>query len=487
MSTLAFPTRGDTYGNRQILPYLGESGDVKVKGILSVDGIATLNSDVYISGNLYFSSTSIVDVLSSSIYTANDSIIRVNLEFTTGYITESGMEVMRGADPSAKLVYTEDPTQTVKLWKAGVGTDLLPIGRVANVMTDQSAIRWDSVTNSLTSYTGLTLTDLAILMGRPLQATIPTGYIYSWIRYNQPLNPIFAVEHWMGGLPDDAFWFGVDDYTYDGQSFTNGCNFSTEKIMKLSVRTPSSNRVRYILDDVLSMGKDDSIAGETASLLHTDTDQLRLESPARLDLKVGTGGLGADGPKGQLIVSVDSAKFTVPINLSEGISAATVTTNKLTTKSMNYEIPSSVDPLPTPTGWTGDITYGNLFYNVSWANRSDYTSYEVIINFTVSASHPNLGSTTSIVVPIYLGLDLGNLRALSGVFYKISGGNEISADGIAASDLRVEPITFPLDGVYLTLPNLANYYYLRISNFVITEGVWKFIITIITKLPEVVF
>lgn len=468
------PGRDDEPGNQYRVAYAAEAGD------LSIDGKLTVEGDVEIHGDLLLINTTTVDVLSSTIYTFQDPIIDLNTSLTAPLpILDpgAGIRIFRGDPPikMAQILYTE--TGGINTWRVGLEDDMLRVGRIADAMTDQRAMYWNDADKSVVTHASITFAPGApgsATFDAPVFINTPTGGTSSYVQFVDAPGVTFSIQNKIGLGVDDAFVFQFQNsYTYDSIVFSNAPDLSTSKVMRFSLNdTPTSGRNRYIFDGVASFGIDT----DSAALIRSDTDPLRIEGTNNLYFRIG--GAGANQ------IELDSATLTLGVDLdmnsNDIINAASLDVQDLTIERLNVNVPTGIDPIPVVLGWGGSLTYSGTTYTVSTAPITNRSMYEINIAYSYAGPPPFTSAT--LVVPIYLGTDMDKVRAIYGVHRQMSapGGSVTQVYVIPPGDVWIQdPFALPPD---LTLGDVTGYHFLSI-NVVKKVGDWELLLTVVTQLP----
>lgn len=471
MGTL-FADRGQEPGNQHRVAYGGETGQLDVDGPFTAYGTSHLVGDVTIDGNLHLADTTIVDLATTLVYTFGDPIINLNTQFVGASIPEAGLRIFRGAIlPSAYLSFTEDPSRTTLVWKAGVGADVLRIGRVPDVMFDRHAIYWDDTATTLSSHPNILFNATEIQSGIPSQFILPAGQPYSFYQYNAILDPAFAVERYSGGVLADSMNNGFATYTYDATLFTGVPSISGGNALILSARAPIHDRAMIIFKDIASFGID----APTIGLMRTDLAEMRIEGATTVGLRAGAA--GADQ------LSVTAALMTSNVDVAYGTHLLTGRDGNIdavATQALSYYLPVGLNPLPTIVGWPGTITYGGVTSTLTSFEANARTKYEITISHTIAVG---TGLPYVVFTPIDIGGDMANVRGLYGIVRHMAGAVVDRVYSLTSTDLAIEN-PFDIDPPFLTAANLTGYHLLSV-NMMSVAGTWVVVVTVETLHPLV--
>ncbi|MFA5091425.1 MAG: hypothetical protein WC483_02230 [Candidatus Paceibacterota bacterium] len=465
MGTL-FLNKGEEPGALTQVAWGGEAGDITVNGALHVVG------NVQIDGNLTLADTTIVDLATVTIYTFADPIINLNTSFTAAFIPEAGFRVYRGpAIPSAYLSFTEDAARTTLVWKAGVGVDVLRIGRVPDAMTDRHAIYWDDTGVTLSSHPNIAFNATEISSAIPSQFILPAGQPYSFYRYNAILDPCFSVERYNAGVLADAANIGFATYTYDATLFTGASVISGGSTLILNTRAPTHDRSRIILQDIASFGID----APTIALLRTDLAEMRVEGTTTVGLRAGAAGAAQ--------LSLAAALLTSTVDIAFGTQLLTgrdANIDAVASQAYSYYLPAGLEPLPVIGGWPGTITYGGLTSTLTAVEANARTKYEIVIEHTIGVG---TGLPYTVFTPINIGGDMANVCSMYGVVRLMAGAVVQRVYSLTSTDLAIEA-PFDIDPPFLTAANLVGYHLLSVNMMSVT-GTWSVAVTIETRHPLV--
>ena len=457
-------------GDQELVGDGSELGSQTINGTLHVVGTSRFDDDVKFNGNVTLSSTTRVDILSTSIYDFEDPVIELNTSFSAAYIPEAGLSIFRGiGEDYANLFFTEaDASRTVKSWKIGIGVDMLRVARIADTLTDQHAMLWSNSTFSITSHPDIDFEPTYALFSIPVIQELEAADSSPYILFNDAPGKNFTIEndHAMALMEKCVFQFM--DYAYGGLSMSEGVDFSATSAMRFRVIGPDANRVQYIFDSVANFGVD----VDGSALLRTDATDMRIEGASTVSLRAGPVGTS------QLVattIDVD-ANVDLDMNNHDIVAAASIETGELTYELLN--VTPYLQPIPIVPLWDGSITYDSITYVETTSNVQDQTVYEVKITFTNVSDGPN----RTIVAPINIGGDLSLVRSVTGVVQKLSAplGPVVQVTGIPTGDIWIQP-PFELDPTYLTYPGNLDSFHLLSINIVQRTGTFVIVATVSTK------
>lgn len=473
-----FPAKSDQPGNQRRIAHGTETGSLELIDFLRVGGVSWLDGDVHIAGNLFLSSSTIVDVTSNTIYTFADPVIFLNTTFTDLYIPEAGLRIFRGGgEDVARLLFMEnDASRTVRVWKVGVGADILRIARIADSLTDQHAMFWNDSTFSINTHAGINFQPTEAIFSIPTRVQIAAAGGVPYYRFVDAPGKTFDIQNYDTGAEEDAFRFQFTDYTYGTVATTRGADLSTDRMMRFRLRTPANARIKYIFDTVGNFGVDT----DGAALLRTDLATFRIEGTTAVHLRAGTAGTS------QIEVAASLITFNqdLDMNLNDILNLTSLATinldcDELTFERMNVIVPTGIDPIPVVGGWGGSITYGGTTYTETSSEVTNTSRYEVKIAFT----HAGLPSIATIVAPIHIGTDMDKIRGVYGVMRKMTapGGSVTQVYGIPTNDIWIQD-SFTLNA-FLTDPGTLDDYHLLSINVTKLVGDWEILATVVTQLP----
>jgi hypothetical protein len=466
MATFAH-LNGET-GNRSFIAYGSENGDVSVAGTFHGYGSATFHGNLTILGDLILSDTTVIDILTTTVYHFADPVIELNTSFTGLFIAGSGFDIYRGLGfDHAILEFIEDPTRTNNYWRTGLGVDLLRVGRVADAMSNLHALYWDDVAFALATHASITFNPTYATFGVPIQEDIAIAGLNTIIKYNESNRPYLNLDYYLAGVLQDSLQFGnTAPYTYGVRAFTDIMSMTDTRGMLFRAITPTYADTRYIFDGVCALGVDASSEPQIYS-----STQLHINGTSHTYI----------GTTGAVPPQIDVTPGLVTINTDVTASAIHFTIRSLTTEQINFNMHAGVNPFPL--GWGGSETQ-NAVIATSTTNLVQHTTeYEVTLAYTFPVLAPADENTqVSFIIPIYIGSDQTSIRALSGMSQRLAPA-PLRTFGIPSGDLYIQS---PYALGTLVPPLTNGYFYLTLNVVQRSSEQWYHVITVRTRLPELV-
>jgi len=481
------------YGERQ------HAGDLYIKthgaypGSLFIDGNAECAGDIdcvnlTVSGNITIQSSTIVDVFAGTVYTYGDPNIRLNTTFSGDQVIDAGISLERKAGFNDAVLFYSDPDiiGTAGAWKAGIsGSELnivtIPAG-TANAFVN-GVMRWDGAKAIAT--TEFTVGTAVIGMSYPFDARYATGLAYkSYMTSDDYETDLFTIGHRTLGLIDNSHAFGWANPNILGFVVANVPTYMSSSILNFSSGNTGDGEMRFVLGDCLAIRKNTTtgvaeILGQSAGV---GNGKVRIDGPADVYLTATTGvhinGTAADC---SAPMTFTGAVDTTAVTLTAGVIVAVETQVVKET----HTLLGGFLPIPTPGGWTGDITRTGVTYNVTTTQRLRNMSYELRVVWDNRIAGPEIPYDTQFTFEIPLNIDptggpgdMANIRNIRGVTLRRAApaGAVINVYPIQETAMMVVA-GYELDPVFLTAANMTDFNVLMLT-VIGKEGYYEAIITV---------
>lgn len=515
--------KGFMPGTHRVVRYYNDPGNLIIDEDLNVKGDGYCENNLRVDGRLILGDLHEIDVLTTTIYRAQDPIIQLNREDTTPDVTESGLQIFRGEtgsipNPLAKLFYTDDGSGNWT-WKAGLGSNIYPILRIENNPSNKTLLFWDDdikISKSIDEIRYLNISSpTRIVSTIPFYWTLPLNNKIK-IRSTNITSSILDILRFAGSTTFSKTNFGFFNLTYDWgellaspqyriDSSTNGQGIEMmegKNILYFNVSSPINPRTKFIFgQDGISIGKDD----DDAALIQTDQTILRIESsntttpPTPPDSKICFRIGSSSSIPDQMCISHDEVTINVPFH------PGNMEVEELKATKYTYTQPVGFNFFPTIAGWNNKSVLSDnggpgsvdCFLDAN-INQLIY-KYELKITYTLS---PGVSGNFTIHAIINLGTyssNLGqmeNIRSIYGVKrrYSTDGTSIIQVYGIPPNDIYIEQpydlrTSDPVGSSPYTITTamLSGYHILSINAskepHPLNNSKWEAIITIELKLP----